>query len=297
MDALQTKFEAYLLTEKRVAANTFAAYKRDIDQFFRYFAEKKIELTDLQTQDVKEYLRYLKHDLQLRSRSIMRKMSSLKVLFKYLHEHAHVPNLAEDLTFPKLEKRLPTFLTEEEVAHLLQEAEKDTSDYGVRNKVLLYLLYVTGMRISELVALEIPQFQFDTGFIHVQGKGGKARMVPVPEAILEMVKKYVSDMRVKMPNHQTDFLFPVLYAGAIKHITRQAVWAMLKQFCIRAGIKKTISPHKLRHSLATHMLKSGVDLRSLQILLGHENLATVQIYTHVETSYLRTLYDKKHPRS
>lgn len=297
--SLQTKFEAFLLTEKRVASNTFAAYKRDIDQFVGFFRQKDIDLAAISRTQVKEYLKHLKHDLNLTSRSIMRKISALKVLFKYLHEHAQFPNLAEDLSFPKLEKKLPTFLTENQIQQLLQEAEKDTTDHGVRNKIILYLLYVTGMRISELVAIEIPQFQFDAGFIHVQGKGGKARMVPIPQAVLEMVKEYIAKLRAQQKNahQQSDYLFPILYSGSIKHITRQAVWVMLKQLCIKAGIKQTISPHQLRHSLATHMLKSGVDLRSLQLLLGHENLATVQVYTHLETSYLRQVYDKKHPRS
>lgn len=299
MTSLQTKFEAYLLTEKRVAANTFAAYKRDIDQLHAYLAQKKIELTQVSRNDIKDYLRYLKTDLNLRARSITRKISSLKVLFNYLHEHAHMPNITEDIAFPKTEKRLPTFLSEEEIQNILHEAEKDTSQLGLRNKVLIYLLYVTGMRISELVSVKITQFQFDAGFVHVQGKGGKARMVPVPEAVMTMIKEYIHHMQAnaKTDIPQTDYLFPIVYAGAIKHLTRQAVWIMLKQLCVKAGITRAVSPHQLRHSLATHMLKSGVDLRSLQLLLGHENLSTVQIYTHLETSYLRQVYDKKHPRS
>lgn len=296
---LQTKFQAYLLTEKRVTPNTFSAYKRDIEQFVTFLTKKNIELSNVSRINIKEYLAYLKNDLNLRARSITRKISSLKVFFKYLHEHAQWQDLACDIIFPKVEKRLPTFLSEQEVQNLLQEAEKDTSDIGVRNKVMIYLLYVTGVRISELVALEIPQIQFDAGFIHVQGKGGKARMVPVPEAVLTMTKQYIQKVQSKVTSseHQSDYLFPILYAGAIKHLTRQAVWIMLKQLCIKSGIQRAVSPHQLRHSLATHMLKSGVDLRSLQLLLGHENVATVQIYTHLETSYLRTLYDKKHPRS
>lgn len=299
MQTIKTKFEAYLLTEKRVAANTFAAYKRDADQLVAYAAKKNIELINISRVDIKEYLRHLKQDLNLRARSITRKISSLKVFFKYLHEHAGMQNLTEDISFPKMEKRLPTFLSEQEIQSLLQEAEKDTTDLGVRNKVLIYLLYVTGMRISELVSIEIPQFQFDAGFIHVQGKGGKARMVPVPESVLAMIKEYIQHMRAtaKADLPQSDYLFPILYAGAIKHLSRQAVWVMLKALCVKAGIERAVSPHQLRHSLATHMLKSGVDLRSLQLLLGHENLATVQIYTHLETSYLRQVYDKKHPRS
>ena len=295
-----SKFHAYLLTEKLCAANTFSAYKRDIEQFTGYLADQSIALEDVTVTHIKAYIRHLKEEIRLSARSITRKISALKVLFGYLHEHHHMHNIASDLTFPKLEKKLPDYLNEQEVRQLLMAAEHDTSPIGLRNKLIIYLLYGTGMRISELIGVKLSQLHFDTAFIDVQGKGGKARMVPVPHEILGLLKDYLETVHAVFTQNgkrPTDYLLPIFYGGKLKAITRQAVWSMLKELCKKSGIDRSIYPHQLRHSLATHLLKGGVDLRSLQLLLGHENLATVQIYTHVETSYLRAIYDKKHPRS
>ena len=164
---------------------------------------------------------------------------------------------------------------------------------------MLYLLYVTGLRITELVSLIISNIHFDTGILEVHGKGGKGRVIPLPTPTLDMIRAYLESVHKKFieAHGQTDYLFPTLYASAIKPITRQSFWQVLKDLCKKTTIQKAISPHTLRHSLATHLLKNGAHLRSLQMLLGHENISTVQIYTHVEVSYLRHVYDKKHPRS
>lgn len=275
----------------------------DILQFTEFLKSKEITNPNLiQSKDVKLFLQYLKEDLSLGARSMSRKISSLKVLFKFMNQIGIGENLAIDLTFPKLEKRLPNYLSEEEIEKLFELAQKDKTDVGVRNKIILFLLYVTGMRITELVSLTISNIQFDTGFISVNGKGGKGRLVPIPLSIIADIKDYLNNVHSKLLGKNrgfasSDFLFPVFYAGKIKHISRQAFWIILKKMAARSGVKSTLSPHKLRHSLATHLLKKGVNLRSLQLLLGHENLSTVQIYTHVDTGYLRKIYDKYHPRS
>jgi len=300
MKQILAHFEAYLLTERRVATNTFSAYQKDIEQLYKYLTEQKIVLEKITSDTLKGFLHHLKN-LQLTPASMSRKISALKVFFSYINERYGYANAAQDLIFPKLEKRLPTFLPEQDVEHLLLAAAHDSSDTGIRNKVMLYLLYGSGMRISELTNLCCTDIHFDTGFIAISGKGGRHRMVPLPQPLLALLKEYIVIMQQKMSskkkNNTPDYLFPVTYAGRVKPITRQAFWAILKQLCIKAGIKRSISPHTMRHSLATHMLKRGADLRSLQLILGHENLATVQIYTHVEISHLRKVYDKKHPRS
>jgi integrase/recombinase XerD len=156
------------------------------------------------------------------------------------------------------------------------------------------------MRITELTTLTISQIQFDAGFIRVKGKGNKERLIPLPESMLALLRDYLDKVHSKFEHDhtiKTDLLFPILYAGQIKPISRQSFWLILKQLCIQAGIRTDVSPHKLRHSLATHLLKKGTHLRTLQLLLGHENLSTVEVYTHVETSYVRKVYDKKHPRA
>lgn len=295
--AVITKFETYLLTEKCVAANTFAAYKKDIEQFMQYLAEQKIVLDKVTTQDIKKFLKHLK-DLSIGPRSVARKISALKLLFKYLHDRFDWEDKAHELSIPKFKKALPSYLSEKEIEALLQVADHDTSDLGKRNKIMLYLLYVSGMRISELVGIKQDALHFDTGFIMVQGKGGKQRMVPIPLPMMDLMRVYIQEIHAAFAHkHPTDYLFPVFYGGKVKPISRQSFWLILNELWRKTGIKKTISPHQLRHSLATHMLKNGANIRALQLMLGHENIATVQIYTHVETTHVRKVYDEKHPRS
>lgn len=302
MQSILTKFEAYLLTERRVAHHTYTAYKKDIEQFVDYLKEHNKSVRDAETKDVKAFLAHLKAKLNLNASSLSRKISSLKVFYAYIHKTVGWPNRALDLIFPKLEKRLPKYLTEEEVNQLFVAADKDASIIGKRNKVMLYTLYILGIRISELCNLKISDIQFDAQFICIAGKGGKTRAVPVPKPGVVALKQYLAEVHGQLicknnKPRQTDFLFPVIYGGKVKPITRQSFWIILQQLCKLTTIKKKISPHQLRHSLATHLLKNGANLRSLQLLLGHEQLTTVQIYTHVDTSYLRNVYNKKHPRS
>ena len=299
MHEIQHKFEAYLLTERRVSQNTFAAYKKDIEQYVNFIQDHKITLKKATLVDLKKFLSHLKK-LKLSARSMARKISTLKIFYSWAHQYHKWTNHADELIFPKLEKRLPSYLSEQEIEQLLEAAEQDTSAIGTRNKMMLYLLYVSGMRISELVHLKITDIHFDTGFIAVHGKGGKDRMIPIPMPMLELLKKYIEQGHksfLKKTKKQTDYLFPIIYGKKIKPISRQSFWGILKKLWAKTGNKRPISPHKLRHSLATHLLKRGADLRSLQMILGHENLSTVQIYTHVDTGYLRKIYDKKHPRS
>ena len=296
-----TKFESYLLTEKRVTKNTFDAYRRDLRQFYEFLLRKKIILKKVEIADLKSFLRYL-HKEGIGARSAARKISTLKAFYLYLSERYEFKNISEELTTPRLDKKLPKHLKEKEVETLLNVAKKDDSDAGVRNCTMLYLLYVTGMRISELINLTVSDIDFSSGFVLVSGKGGKERMVPLPHHISELLKGYLKTIFPKLLIKKnialkTDFLFPTFYAGKLKPMSRQMFWIYLKHIALKAGIDRDLSPHQLRHSLATHLLKKGANLRSLQMLLGHEQLTTVQIYTHVETEHLRKIYDKKHPRS
>ena len=287
------QFYTYLLTEKCVAANTFSAYKTDLDQFVKFLEDKKITDTAVTNKEVKEFLYHL-NQLQISARTMSRKISALKSFFSYLHERFALPDLGLDLIFPKLEKRLPQYLSEQEVELLLAIAAKQEGLHSLRNKVMLSLLYVTGMRITELTSLCVSDVHFDTGYLSVLGKGGKHRMIPLPAPILPLLREYLE----KTPHNKGgQHLFSVVYGNKIKPITRQAFWGILNQLWKKTGIQRQISPHQLRHSLATHLLKRGADLRSLQFLLGHENVSTVEIYTHIETSHLRNVYNKKHPRS
>jgi integrase/recombinase XerD len=300
MDAkqVQTKFEAYLLTEQRVATNTFLSYKRDVTQFLAFLEKLPIDINNVTGDELRKFVHFL-YGLKLSARSIARKISTVKSFFAYLNDHFGIINSAKELIIPKIEKRLPTYLTQDEVSLLLSYSEKDRSDLGVRNSMMIYLLYSSGMRVSELVNIKISDIHFDTGFISIDGKGGKQRMIPLPQSMMSLLHQYLQ-ARAGTASHSLKnplYLFPIVYGKKIKPISRQSCWGILKKMCERAGIKRAISPHQLRHSFATHMLEKGVDLRSLQVLLGHEEIATVEVYTHVETSELRKIYDKKHPRS
>lgn len=296
---VQTKFEAYLLTEQRVATNTFFSYKRDLSQFIDFLDKNTISLEGITGDELKQYVHHL-YGLRLSARSIARKISTLKKFFTYLSSHFNIKNNAKELHIPKIEKRLPTYLTQEEVTRVLAHSEQDRSPLGVRNSIMIYILYGSGMRVSELVNIKIADIHFDTRFISIEGKGGRQRMIPIPQSVMTLVSNYlqaqttaVTPSSIKNPI----YLFPIVYGKRIKPISRQSCWIILKKICEQAGIKRAISPHQLRHSFATHMLEKGVDLRSLQVLLGHEEITTVEVYTHVETSQLRNIYDKKHPRS
>lgn len=302
MQSILTQFEAYLLTEKCVALHTFSAYKRDIGQFADFLVVHSIALENSTLDDLKLFLKQLKEN-DIGARSMARKISSLKVFFSWAYRRFGWKNHAAQLQFPKIEKRLPKYLSETEVERLLATAALDTTLLGKRNNVMVYLLYVTGLRVSELIGLSTSAISYEDGMLRVAGKGGKDRVVPLPEALFPLLREYIEGVRTKLiqgadaQEHTTDLLFPSMYAGKVRPTTRQTFWMVVRNICRKAGIERAVSPHQLRHSLATHLLKNGANLRSLQLLLGHEYLATVQIYTHVETGYLRTMYDKKHPRS
>lgn len=299
IDAMQSKFEAYLLTEQRVAHNTFNAYKRDLQQFVAFMHKQSLAIETLNVDQLKTFIHYL-YGLKLSARTIARKVSMLKSFFVYIHKNFSINNSAKDLVFPKIDAKLPTYLSEQEVKNVLALADEDTSPHGVRNKIMLYLLYISGMRVSELVSICTQDFHFDEGLVSIVGKGGKQRMIPLPESIIKLLKDYLDTLKktsVSLQKNSSTYLFSVTYGKKVKPISRQSCWLILKRICIAAGINRPISPHQLRHSFATHMLEKGADLRSLQMLLGHESISTVQIYTHVTTSHLRKVYDKKHPRS
>lgn len=296
-------FHVYLLTEKRVSKNTFLAYKQDLAQFCRYLQEKKLTSDTCKKRDITFFLKRLKRKGSS-AKTLSRKISSLKLFFDFISKRFNVKNIAKQVQFPKIEKSLPSYLSEKEIQHLLAAANKDNTDKGIRNKVMLYVLYATGMRVSELVSLTSSQIQFDTGFVRLSGKGNKERFVPIPQNILDLLSYYLKHTYHKLLPQAKElgfakpaYLFATSYKGSIKPISRQSFWVILKKILHNAHIFKSISPHSLRHSLATHLLKKGADMRSLQLLLGHENISTVQVYTHLRNEELRKVYDKKHPRA
>jgi len=297
---LITSFETYLLTEKRVSQNTFSAYQRDIKQLTDFLTRNKLTLKSVTKTNLKRFLGTLKR-AGLKARTQSRKISAIKLFFKFLSERHGIANRAAGLLFPKLEKTLPLYLTEKEIEALFRIAHEDESARGARNHVMLSLLYASGMRISELLSLTTDQINFKTGFVQLMGKGNKERSIPLPQGVLALVRDYLdTTYREIVKDNETGskpHIFVSVQRGKVTPLTRQAFWMILKKLLAKAYITKKISPHSLRHSLATHLLKNGANLRSLQLLLGHENLSTVQVYTHLEKSDVRKVYDKKHPRA
>jgi integrase/recombinase XerD len=301
MKQLYNKFEQYLMTEKRVASNTVQAYQSDLEQSIDFFKKKGcLTFHDVTVDIVKDFLYHLRMTMKISARSSSRKLSSLKSFAKYLQKYHGMEDFTFNVAFPKLEKKLPKFLTQDQVMQLFAAAQKDTTPSGVRNHVMISLAYICGVRVSELIELTRTNVNFDDRLIHITGKGGKQRIIPLPEPLAIMLEDYLQTSQpylVKNMTIDTDYLFPILYADKIKPMTRQAFWIILKDVVRVAELPEMVSPHVLRHSVATHLLKKGANLRLLQMALGHEHLETVQVYTHVEVSHLRKLYDTKHPRA
>lgn len=297
MNDIVVRFNAYLLTEKRASHNTVQAYCSDMQQYVAFLSVQQIVLSQATDEHIKSFMCSLKN-AGITAKTIARKVASLKIFYAWAAHALKWNDYAQKILTPRIERTLPQYLSEEMLEQFLQQVDSDTSPTGRRNKVLIYVLYSTGMRVSEITQLTINALRLEEGFLYVQGKGGKQRIIPLPEPIISLLQEYLNTLHAQfIKMHQpTDYLFPVAYGKKVKPLSRQACWAIIKK--IAKGIDLSqISPHTLRHSLATHLLKNGADLRSLQMILGHEQISTVQIYTHIETSYLRSIYDKKHPRS
>lgn len=298
------RFQNYLMTEKCVASNTLEAYNRDIGQFLK-FIERNYSVNtfdQITSQHTKDFLLYMRRGMGLGAKSASRKLSALKTLANYLSRYHDIMPFTQGVSFPQLPKQLPKNLTQEQIQELFKAADLDQTVCGQRNKVMLCLLYVCGIRVSELVAMKISNINFQERLLLVDGKGGKQRVVPLPTELIVFLQAYLERIRGHFLTRSskalhTDYLFPVFYAGSYDHITRQAFWKIVKDISKKSGLVHNVSPHVLRHSLATHMLKRGANLRHLQALLGHEKINTVQIYTHMEISQLRELYDKYHLRA
>jgi integrase/recombinase XerD len=310
MKDLLSKFLNYLQYEKRVADNTYQAYQRDIAQFEKYLATYSDvqELQEITNQHIKDYLRFLRLQAGVTPKSSSRKLSTLKTLSSYLNRYHDIPLFTQGVSFPKLSKQLPKHVSQEQIKLLLETAAQDITPLGHRNKLMIYMLYICGLRITELVTLKVSDIYFQERYIKILGKGSKERIIPLPIEMKEFLLKYVNQVHQALLTsgqsrggnsiqRSSDYLFPILYNGKIQPMTRQGFWRILKEIAQKAGFIHSVSPHMLRHSLATHMLKRGANLRILQTLLGHEKINTVQVYTHLDISHLRDLYDQYHPRA
>ncbi|MFA5276529.1 MAG: tyrosine recombinase XerC [Candidatus Omnitrophota bacterium] len=289
MDKYIEKFMRYLEIEKNYSAHTILNYKLDLEDFKKFCGEIDIEKIDYLY--LRKYLAVLK-EKNLGNRSVGRHLSTLRSFFRFLTRENYLKtNPILMLSSPKLEKHLPSFMTEAEVAKLIESAfAKDEKDErGLRDRAILETFYSSGLRISELVALDLNDIDFISGIVKVMGKGRKERVVPIGDAALNSIRKYLDKRKVK---GEVAFL-----NKNGKRITTRGARGIVEKYLKFSGAHKGISPHTLRHSFATHLLNRGADLRTVQELLGHANLSTTQIYTHLTTEKLKSVYDKAHPHA
>jgi len=283
---LLEEFKDYLTVERGMAANSVAAYGRDIAQHMEFLCGQGV--SDPRAVGESHVLGFLGRLRRRAAATRSRKTAALKAFWRWMVRHGDVSaDPTSNLGAARLSQRIPDVLTVEEVGNLL--SQPDDSKRGLRDRALLELLYATGLRVSELVNLRIPDVNLQVGFVRCTGKGGKERIVPVGRCAAEAVTKYLAARADVRP-----VLFPG-YRG--KSLTRTAFWGLLRRYARAAGIRKAVTPHTLRHSFATHLLQGGADLRAIQEMLGHVSISTTQIYTHVSTDHLREVYRSAHPRA
>lgn len=286
-------FLEYLSVEKGLSLNTIQAYSRDLNKLFLFFQKEKIPWKSAKEPDLVKFIHHMSRS-GLSARSVARLISSLKSFYRFLIlDGIFKKNPAINLTSPKSWLSLPKFLSVKEVESLLSQPEEDEGR-GIRDRAMLELLYATGLRVSELVSLRMSDLNLGDGFLYCRGKGGKERIVPLGGSAKDAINHYLAEARTGFLLRDSDFLF-LTYRG--QPFTRQGFWKVLRQYAIKAKLEDKISPHVLRHSFATHLLERGADLRSVQLMLGHSQITTTQIYTHVSRKQLRNMYEKYHPRA
>jgi len=290
---LEERFLSYLRVERGLSPNTLTAYRTDLSKLSGFATTCGKDLLSLQPDDLATFLRSL-HKRGLDPKSIARALVAVRGLYRFLLQDGHLKlDPSTNLEAPKSWQALPRFLAADEVESLLN-APVTSTDLGLRDKAMLEVLYAAGLRVSELVGLAASNLDLDLGFLTVIGKGGKERAVPLGLSAVEWTKKYIAiRQRLLAQAAPTTALF-ITDAG--RPLSRQAFWRMVVSYGEKAGIGH-ITPHLLRHSFATHLLENGADLRSVQMMLGHSDISTTQIYTHITNERLREIYQKFHPRA
>lgn len=287
------RFLHYLVVEKGLSSNTIEAYSHDLNRFLMYLQQREIaELHQVSKGDIRGFLLLLKKE-GLSSKTLARILVSIRVFFRFLVEEAILSSSpAEEIDSPKIPRTLPNILDLDEVERLLDQP--DQSLQGLRDRAMLELLYATGMRVSELMRLHLNHVHLEAGYVLLFGKGSKERIVPIGDEAMRWVQRYLQESRRQLlKGRESDFLFISRYG---KPMSRQQFWKSIKAYGKKAGIRKRITPHLLRHSFASHLLERGADLRSVQLMLGHVDISTTQIYTHVTGERLKKIHQQYHPR-
>jgi integrase/recombinase XerD len=294
MDQLLDQFLHYLVVEKGLSQNTIEAYSHSLARFFDHLREKKIQnVRDISKFDVQGFLLALKKK-NLGTKSIVRNLVAIRSFFRFLIQEGILEtNPVENLESPKVAKTLPEILSLKEIEQILEQPNVQTP-LGVRDRAMLEMLYATGMRVSELTHLPTHQVNLEGGYVLLYGKGSKERIVPLGSEAMKWVALYLKASRGTLSKGKES---PSLFINRLgKEMSRQRFWKNLKGYAQRAGLHKRITPHLLRHSFASHLLERGADLRSVQMMLGHVDISTTQIYTHVTGEKLKKVHKRFHPR-
>lgn len=288
------RYRRYLKLEKGYSANTLDAYLRDVDKLLRYLALEQVDVLDVKLEDLEHFAAFIS-DLGIGPRSLARILSGVRQFYRFLVVDGYLEvDPTELLESPKLPDHLPEVLSTAEV-DLLEQAIDLTKWEGHRNRAIIEVLFSCGLRVSELTNLKLSNLYVDEQYIRVMGKGSKERLVPIsPRALDELNYWFADRNEMKIKPGEEDYVF-LNRRG--HHLTRTMILIMIKRYALEAGIKKTISPHTLRHSFATSLLEGGADLRAIQAMLGHESIGTTEIYTHIDTSTLRQEILEHHPRN
>lgn len=295
METIIEEYLKFIQIEKGLSENTIGAYRRDLKKYQLYMQEQKIAHIDfIDRQTIQECLGSL-IDQGASAKSIARFISTIRSFHQFaLREKYAAKDPTVLIETPKYEKKLPDVLDVEEVIQLLETPDL-TKNNGYRDRTILELLYATGMRVTELIQIEIDDVNLIMGFVKVFGKGNKERIIPLGDTVIEYLDTYVNNVRSQLLKKTvTNVLFLNLHG---RPLTRQGIWKLIKQYGLRANINKTLTPHTLRHSFATHLLENGADLRAVQEMLGHSDISTTQLYTHVSKTQIRQMYNQFHPRA
>jgi integrase/recombinase XerD len=295
ISATISSFLTYVRVEKGLSSNTVSAYRRDLVKFDVFAQKRKLVLEAVSRDDLVDFLASL-YRLKLESRTVARHLVTLRNFFRFAQIHELIttdPSI--NLESPKIRRSLPGYLRLEEVERLLEQPDSTTA-LGLRDRAMLEVLYSTGLRVSELIGLRVSDLDSKVGCVRCIGKGDKERIVPVGRKALIMVEKYLRDARPKLLGKLRGS--PTLFVNRRGvSLSRVGVWKILSGYGKRAGLRVSLTPHMLRHSFATHLLERGADLRSVQLMLGHADISTTQIYTHVVEERLKQIYKAHHPRA
>ncbi len=288
------KFKRFLQIEKGLSPNSIYSYTYDLKKFSEFLSQINKDILSATHEDVQKFLSFEKDKKHNSTRTLARSLAAIRQFYNFVSDTmGDIENPTTKIETPQVEKTLPDYLTQKELNHLFKTISED-DPFELRDKTIFELLYSCGLRISEAVELTIKDIDFENRYIKVKGKGDKERLIPVGKEAVRLLKKYVTDSRPDIIGSRNSEYFFISKKGSM--LNRRSVWRLIKGYVERTDIKKNITPHTLRHSFATHLIERGADLRTVQELLGHTDISTTQVYTHLVSKHLKEIHKKFHPK-